>query len=120
MESAKKLLCSLPNMGEFSRKQQTNLRVEILFNSAKVVIGDINVAHGEQTVAEIVNAKGYMLFQSCLPPECLTNANFREAIFTRCDVCVWEDQLAMFEEAISTFGAVDIVVSSYHLFEEAS
>jgi hypothetical protein len=36
---------------------------EILFNSAKVVIGDINVARGEQTVAEIVNAKGYVLFQ---------------------------------------------------------
>ena|ERR1700722_4452058 len=31
-------------------------------------------------------------------------------VFQKCDVTVWEDQVALFEFAFLTFGAVDIVV----------
>ena len=33
-----------------------------------------------------------------------------DAAFTRCDVLKWEDQVAMFDLALSSFGSVDVVV----------
>lgn len=39
----------------------------------------------------------------------------RKAVFVKCDVLSWEDQLSMFETAISKYGSVDIVVrASFH------
>lgn len=32
------------------------------------------------------------------------------AIYQKCNVTVWEDQVALFELAISTYGSVDVVV----------
>jgi len=38
----------------------------------------------------------------------------RQAIFVRCDVTIWDDQVSMFETAISKYGSVDIVVNMIH------
>ena len=38
-----------------------------------------------------------------------------KAQWRRCDVTSWDDQVALFEYAVTTFGGVDIVVS-VHLF----
>ncbi|KAG9220460.1 hypothetical protein CCMSSC00406_0003916 [Pleurotus cornucopiae] len=58
---------------------------------AKVVIGDRDIEGGEQT-AQAVKAAGGL------------------AIATKCDVTNWDDQVQLFELAIATYGAVDIVV----------
>ncbi|KAJ8696012.1 hypothetical protein PTI98_005914 [Pleurotus ostreatus] len=58
---------------------------------AKVVIGDRDVEGGEQT-AQAVKAAGGL------------------AVATKCDVTNWDDQVQLFELAIATYGAVDIVV----------
>ncbi|KZT43599.1 NAD(P)-binding protein [Sistotremastrum suecicum HHB10207 ss-3] len=58
---------------------------------AKLVIGDIDVENGERTVAEITGSGG-------------------DAVFHRCDVTKWDDQVALFELAISKFGKVNVVV----------
>ncbi|KAL0956837.1 hypothetical protein HGRIS_002949 [Hohenbuehelia grisea] len=60
-------------------------------HGAKVVIGDRDVAGGEQIAKELRAAGG-------------------EVIATKCDVTVWEDQVALFQLAFSKFGAVDIVI----------
>ena len=36
----------------------------------------------------------------------------REAIFIKCDVTQWDEQVALFELAVARFNAVDIVVST--------
>ncbi|KAF9462472.1 hypothetical protein BDZ94DRAFT_1322648 [Collybia nuda] len=58
---------------------------------AKVVIGDLDVAGAQRTVTEIQSHGG-------------------QAISLGCNVTIWDDQVTMFETAISRFGAVDIVV----------
>lgn len=58
---------------------------------AKVVIGDLDVAGAQKTVRDIESAGGI-------------------AASVKCNVTVWDDQVAMFELAISKFGAVDVVV----------
>ncbi|KAF9010635.1 hypothetical protein BDQ17DRAFT_1273216 [Cyathus striatus] len=58
---------------------------------AKVVIADLDIDGGKRVVKEITSSGG-------------------SAISIKCNVIIWEDQVAMFELAISTFGAVDIVV----------
>jgi NAD(P)-dependent dehydrogenase (short-subunit alcohol dehydrogenase family) len=75
--------------------------VKLIKCSAKVVIADRDTAHGLRTVAEIVK-EGH------------------EAIFSYCDVVSWEDQVATFELAISTFGAVDVVVPNAGIGEVGS
>lgn len=58
---------------------------------AKVVIGDRDTEGGKKTVQEIVADGG-------------------QAVFVKCDVLQWDDQVSMFETAISKYGSVDIVV----------
>jgi len=58
---------------------------------ARVVIGDRDVNGGKKTVQEIVESGG-------------------KATFAQCNVISWDDQVAMFETAIATYGSVDIVV----------
>ncbi|XP_006460744.1 hypothetical protein AGABI2DRAFT_203925 [Agaricus bisporus var. bisporus H97] len=58
---------------------------------AKVVIGDRDTKGGEKTVGDIERDGG-------------------KAVFVKCDVLSWEDQLSMFETAISKYGSVDIVI----------
>lgn len=60
-------------------------------HGARVVIGDLNASAAESVVSEIKAAGG-------------------TAVSTRCNVVVWEDQLALFELAMLTYGAVDIVI----------
>lgn len=38
---------------------------------------------------------------------------YRMAVSLKCDVTVWDDQVAMFELAIAKFGSVDVVVSPF-------
>ncbi|KAG6813135.1 hypothetical protein H0H92_013759 [Tricholoma furcatifolium] len=59
--------------------------------AAKVVIGDLDVAGAESVVREISTAGGI-------------------AVFQKCNVTSWEDQIALFDLAIAKFGVVDIVV----------
>ncbi|OBZ72170.1 5'-hydroxyaverantin dehydrogenase [Grifola frondosa] len=59
--------------------------------SAKVVIGDIDVAGAEKVVHEIVAAGG-------------------AAVSQRCDVTSWDDQVDLFEFARKVYGTVDVVV----------
>ena len=59
------------------------------------MIGDIYVYGAQATVAAIEK----------LPP------GTGKACWKRCDVTSWEDQVALFEYAVTKFGGVDIVVS---------
>ncbi|GLB37816.1 putative enoyl-(Acyl carrier protein) reductase [Lyophyllum shimeji] len=65
--------------------------LQLASHGAKVVIGDLDVAGAEKTVRDIENAGG-------------------TAVSMKCNVTVWDDQVAMFELALSKFGAVDVVV----------
>ncbi|KXN90975.1 15-hydroxyprostaglandin dehydrogenase [NAD(+)] [Leucoagaricus sp. SymC.cos] len=58
---------------------------------AKVVIGDRDIKGGKKTVQEIEQEGG-------------------KATFVKCDVLLWDDQVSMFETAISKYGSIDIVV----------
>ncbi|KAK7037647.1 hypothetical protein VNI00_010867 [Paramarasmius palmivorus] len=58
---------------------------------AKVVIGDRDVAGSERTVEEIKGAGG-------------------QATFIKCDVTIFEDNVALYEHAMKTFGSVDVVI----------
>ncbi|KIK69272.1 hypothetical protein GYMLUDRAFT_35338 [Collybiopsis luxurians FD-317 M1] len=62
-------------------------------SGAKLVIGDLDVPGAEKVVREIRDAGG-------------------QAIFSKCDVTVWENQLELFDFAIQTFGCVDVVVAN--------
>ncbi|RDB25508.1 5'-hydroxyaverantin dehydrogenase [Hypsizygus marmoreus] len=68
---------------------------------AKVVVGDLDVAGAENIVQEIKSAGG-------------------QAVFSKCDVTVWEDQVTLFELAIKTFGSVDVVVPNAGVAEIGS
>ncbi|EGO00337.1 hypothetical protein SERLA73DRAFT_180884 [Serpula lacrymans var. lacrymans S7.3] len=58
---------------------------------AKIVIGDLDVDGAGATVAESIKAGG-------------------EAVSQRCDVLNWDDQVSLFELAMNTYGAVDVVI----------
>lgn len=60
------------------------------------MIGDIFV-QGAQDIVDTINR---------LP------SGSGRACWRRCDVTIWEDQVALYEFAMSTFGGVDIVVSA--------
>ena len=62
---------------------------------ANVVIGDV-YERGIQNLVEAINK---------LP------SGSGKAFWTRCDVARWDDQVALFELAMTRFGGVDIVVS---------
>lgn len=62
---------------------------------ANIVIGDI-FEPGCQQIVDAING---------LP------ADNGKAVWKRCDVTNWEDQVALFELAMTRFGGVDIVVS---------
>jgi len=57
----------------------------------KVVIGDLDVQSGEQTVREIESLGS-------------------KAVFSKCDVTSWDDQLKLFGTAEETFGVIDYVI----------
>jgi NAD(P)-dependent dehydrogenase (short-subunit alcohol dehydrogenase family) len=61
---------------------------------ADVVIGDIYM-HGAHTIVDAIKK---------LPP------GSGAAHSKRCDVTKWEDQVSLFEHAITTFGRIDIVI----------
>jgi len=60
-------------------------------HGAKVVIGDRDVAGAEKVVAEIAQRGG-------------------EATYKGCDVCVWDDQVDLFDHAVAKYASVDIVI----------
>ena len=66
---------------------------------ANVVIGDI-FSPGAQDIVDTINK---------LPP------GSGKACWRRCDVTNWEDQIALYELAMTRFGGVDIVVSASFL-----
>lgn len=38
---------------------------------------------------------------------------YSDAAFIRCDVTSWDDQVSMFERALSRYGSVDVVVGFF-------
>jgi len=60
-------------------------------HGCRVVIGDLDVQAGEQTVREIENLGS-------------------KAVFSKCDVTDWDDQLKLFDVAEKTFGVIDYVI----------
>ncbi|KAG6829700.1 hypothetical protein H0H87_010502 [Tephrocybe sp. NHM501043] len=68
---------------------------------AKVVIGDLDVAGAEKTVRDIEGAGGI-------------------AVSRKCNVTIWDDQVALFELAIAKFGVVDVVVPNAGVTEIGS
>ncbi|KAJ7863329.1 NAD(P)-binding protein [Mycena olivaceomarginata] len=58
---------------------------------AKVVIGDVNGDAASKVVKEIRELGG-------------------NAIYVQCNVLQWEDQVTLFESAVSHFGSVDVVI----------
>ncbi|KAF9642105.1 hypothetical protein BDM02DRAFT_3273588 [Thelephora ganbajun] len=73
-------------------------------NGANVVIGDI-FAPGAQDIVDTINR---------LPP------GSGKAYWKRCDVTSWEDQVALFECAMTRFGGVDIVIAGARVGETQS
>ncbi|KAJ7840393.1 hypothetical protein B0H14DRAFT_3696407 [Mycena olivaceomarginata] len=61
---------------------------------AKVVIGDVNGDAASKVVKEIRELGG-------------------NAIYVQCNVLQWEDQITLFESAVSHFGSVDVVVRAW-------
>ncbi|RDB25510.1 5'-hydroxyaverantin dehydrogenase [Hypsizygus marmoreus] len=68
---------------------------------AKIVIGDTDVAGAEKTVKDIKTAGG-------------------EAVFLKCNVTVYEDQIALFEVAMAMYGAVDVVIPNAGVSESGT
>ncbi|KZV93408.1 NAD(P)-binding protein [Exidia glandulosa HHB12029] len=67
-------------------------------HGAKVVIGDLETDAAAKVVDEITTAGG-------------------EAVFLKCDVTNWDDQHALFQLAVRTYGSVDIVVPNAGITE---
>jgi NAD(P)-dependent dehydrogenase (short-subunit alcohol dehydrogenase family) len=76
---------------------KTRVLIPCFSYRANVVIGDIYLSGAQATVEAIKK----------LPP------GSGEACWKRCDVINWEEQVALFEYAVTKFGGVDIVVSGY-------
>jgi len=70
-------------------------------NGANIVIGDIFV-QGAHDIVDAINR---------LPP------GSGKACWKRCDVTKWEDQVALYELAMSKFGGVDIVIAGARVGE---
>jgi len=81
---------------------------------AKVIVGDKDTEGGKKTAQEIIVDGGCVFFWE-FPNQELNSRGNRHATFVKCDTTVWEDQVSMFETAISTYGSVDIVVNIIHL-----
>ncbi|KAF5380218.1 hypothetical protein D9757_008241 [Collybiopsis confluens] len=62
-------------------------------SGAKLVIGDLDVPGAEKAISEIRESGG-------------------QAVCMKCDVTIWEEQIALFELAVKTFGCVDVVVAN--------
>ena len=67
----------------------------MFYYRANVVIGDI-FERGAQNIVDAINKLGPGSGKAC---------------WRRCDVARWDDQVALFEFAMTKFGGVDIVVS---------
>lgn len=83
------------------------------------MIGDRDSNGGRKTVQEIKEGGGYVLHSWRTYNGCSNQANAlvnREAIFTSCDVTSWDDQVAMFEAALTAYSSVDIVVRTLFFF----
>lgn len=70
-------------------------------NGANVVIGDIFV-QGAQDIVDAINK---------LP------AGSGKAYWKRCDVTSWDDQVALYEFAVTKFGGIDIVIAGARVGE---
>ncbi|KAI0061335.1 NAD(P)-binding protein [Artomyces pyxidatus] len=70
-------------------------------HGAKVVIGDLDAKGAEAVVNEIRKANG-------------------DAASIRCDVLNWDEQVALFELALSRYGSVDIVIPNAGVSETDS
>ncbi|PVF96568.1 NAD(P)-binding protein [Serendipita vermifera] len=62
---------------------------------AKIIIGDIDVAGGEQTIQECLRVGG---------------ANGADAMVLKCNVTSWEDQAALFAAGHEKYGRIDYVI----------
>jgi NAD(P)-dependent dehydrogenase (short-subunit alcohol dehydrogenase family) len=62
-------------------------------HGAKVVVSDLNLDGAKETLSQIQAAGG-------------------SGATVRCDVTVWEDQVAAFEAAIAEFGKLDVVIAN--------
>ena len=84
---------------------------------SKVVIGDMDVSGAEAVVTSITKNGGWVIVIGELRE---LNQVYREAVFVKCNVVNWDDQVALFELAFERYGVVDIVVrilSCYHVAE---
>lgn len=88
--------------------------------SAKVVIGDLDVSAAEDVINEIVRAGGWtisLFVRSSLAD--IDPFGSRQGIFKLCDVTSWDDQVSLFEFAMSTYGSVDIVVCLIQILDQS-
>ncbi|TFK25183.1 NAD(P)-binding protein [Coprinopsis marcescibilis] len=67
-------------------------------HGAKVIIGDSDVVRAQGVVSEILQSGGV-------------------ASFVATDVTKWDDQVALFEYALGTYGSVDVVVPNAGIWE---
>ena len=77
------------------------------------MIGDLDVIGANKVVKEIVQHGGYVPSQFLY--FCVAHASSRKAVCQKCNVTMWDEQVALFELAMSTYGSVDIVVRSFPL-----
>jgi len=72
----------------------------------------LDVAGAEKVVAEIEKNGGWVLLVLLNLERLFIQhlGHFSTAISTKCNVTVWEDQVALFDLAMSKYGSVDVVV----------
>lgn len=108
-ESAKRFAsygCAIVHTG-----MPATIHVFMIFPRAKVVIGDKDTEGGKKTVREIEQDGGCASSPLSTLNRPLTGQNNgRKAVFVKCDVLSWDEQVSMFETAVSKYGSVDIVV----------
>ncbi|KAH7102392.1 NAD(P)-binding protein [Auriculariales sp. MPI-PUGE-AT-0066] len=67
--------------------------IQFAKHGAKLVLGDLNADSVRATAEQIVDAGGL-------------------AVWRQCDVRQWDDQVALFEEGVTAFGGIDVVIAN--------
>lgn len=77
----------------------------------------MDIAGAKSVVSQIQASGGYV--KNTLDSKCIITNQvvLRQAVSIKCNVTDWDDLVALFELAISKYGAVDVVVSELSLFQ---
>lgn len=83
-----------------------------------MVIGDIDDAGAQGTVDQIKSLGGYVLSLCACNDVSWWCVYDSDAVFKRCDVTSWDEQVDLYDFAISRYNSVDIVVRACAAFAQ--